>query len=73
MSEDVIRQRVEDALLEAGGALEDMRRLAERLGEGAFDQASHESARRRLRAALSHIESIRVQQPVEAEGTQGGE
>lgn len=70
MSEDAVRQRVEEALLEAGGALEDMRRLAERLGEGAFDEASHESARRRLRVALSHLESLRPQQPVQTAGAQ---
>lgn len=71
MSEEAIRQRVEDALTEAGGALEDLKRLAARLGEGVFDEASHASAKGRLRAALSHLESLRPQHPVEAAGAQG--
>ncbi len=71
MSEDAIRRRVEDALAEAGAALEDMKRLAARLGEGGFDEASHASAKGRLRAALSHLESLRPQHPVEAAGAQG--
>jgi hypothetical protein len=62
---------VEDALAEAGAALEDMKRLAARLGEGGFDEASHASAKGRLRAALSHLESLRPQHPVEAAGAQG--
>ena len=71
MSEDAIRRRVEDALLEAGGALEDLRRLAAGLGEGGFDEASHASAKGRLRAALSHLESLRPQHPVKAAGEHG--
>lgn len=68
MSEDIIRRRVGDAPLEAGAALEDVRRLAERPGAGAFDEARHESAKRRLCPALSHLESLRPQHPVEAAG-----
>lgn len=70
MSEDIVRQRVEEALLEVGGALEDIKRLASRLDAGGFDEHGHESAKRRLRAALSHLESLRPQQPVEAAGAQ---
>lgn len=54
------------ARIEAGSALEDMRHLAERLGERASDEAGHESAARHLSAALSHLDSIRVQQTVGA-------
>lgn len=71
MSEEAIRLRVEAALLEASGALEDIRSLTARLGEGVFDEASHDSAKVRLRAALSHLESLRPQHPVEAAGAQG--
>ena len=71
MSEEAIRRRVEEALAEAGGALEDMRRLAARLGDGVFDEGSHASAKGRLGAALSHLESLRPQHPVEAAGVQG--
>lgn len=62
---------MEEAPAEAGGALEDMRRLAAHLGEGGFDEASHASAEGRLRAALSLLESLRPQHPVEAAGAQG--
>ena len=70
MSEDVVRRRVEEALSEVGRALEDLQRLAERLGEGAFDEPSHDSAKERLRSALSHLESLRPQQPVQTAGAQ---
>lgn len=70
MSDDLIRQRVEDALLEVGGALEELRRLAARLDAGEFDESRHDSAKRRLRAALSHLESLRPQHPVHAAGAQ---
>lgn len=70
MSEDAVRQRVEEAMSEVERALEDVRRLAERLGEGAFDEASHDSAKGRLRSALAHLESLRPQQPVHGAGAQ---
>ena len=70
MSEDAVRQRVQEAMSEIERALEDVRRLAEALGEGAFDEASHESARGRLRSALAHLESLRPQQPVQSAGAQ---
>jgi hypothetical protein len=56
---------VDEALREAEGALADVRRLAERLGEGAFDEPSHDSAKGRLRAALAHLESLRPPPPVQ--------
>jgi hypothetical protein len=70
VSEDVVRRRVEEALSEVERALEDLKRLAERAGEGAFDEASHDSAKGRLRSALSHLESLRPQQPVQTAGAQ---
>lgn len=70
MSEEIVRQRVEDALREVEGALEELRRLAGRLEAGGFDEQSHDSAKRRLRAAVSHLESLRPQQPVHDAGAQ---
>lgn len=70
MSEEVVRQRVEETLQEVEAALEEIRLLAARLEEGGFDEASHDSAKKRLRAALSHLESLRPQHPVQAAGAQ---
>jgi multidrug resistance efflux pump len=70
LSEDAVRRRVEEARSEVERALEDVRRLAEGLGEGAFDEQSHDSAKGRLRAALEHLESLRPQQPVQSAGAQ---
>ena len=70
MSEDAVRRRVEEAMSEVGRALEDLRRLAESLGGGAFDEPSHDSAQGRLRSALAHLESLRPQQPVQSDGAQ---
>ena len=70
MSEEAVRRRVDDALAEVEGAVEEIRRLAAGLEEGSFDEASHDSAKKRLRAALTHLESLRPQHPVEAAGAQ---
>jgi hypothetical protein len=70
VSQDAVRRRVEDTLREVEGALEDVRRLAGGLDAGSFDEASHDSAKTRLRAALSHLESLRPQQPVHGAGAQ---
>jgi hypothetical protein len=70
VSEDVVRRRVEEAMSEVGRALEDLRRLAGSLGAGSFDEAAHDSAKGRLRSALSHLESLRPQQPVQSAGAQ---
>lgn len=69
MSEDALRLRIENALQETERALGDLKLLAGRLGEGTFDDAGHDSAKRRLRAALSHLESLRPQ-PVPTDDAQ---
>lgn len=70
MSEEAVRQRLEDTLREVEGALEDLRRLVGGLGAGNFDEDAHYSAKERLRAALAHLESLRPQQPVHGAGAQ---
>lgn len=70
MSEEAVRQRLEDTLREVEGALEDVRRLVGEIGAGNFDEDAHNSAKERLRAALAHLESLRPQRPVHGAGAQ---
>lgn len=68
--DEVVSQRVEVALAEAEGAVEEIMLLAAGLEEGSFDEGHHDSALKRLRAALGHLESLRPQHPVQTAGAQ---
>jgi hypothetical protein len=70
VSDEVVKHRVEEALAEVEGAVEEIMLLAAGLEEGSFDEVHHDSAMKRLRAALGHLESLRPQHPVQAAGAQ---